>query len=419
MAGEKTPVMHTPAWRSFIEPWFLSYALLGASVAGLAPILLPLSVGRSGSITEIGLVMGAFNLGGLSAPLWGTIADHRGGHRWILLTGLFVTGVTLAAFPFALSVGGKVLLALAQGSGAACAATVANLSIVQSHPRPEWDERIGWLQTFYGAGQVLGLLLAGMMSGLNLPSGFTTAGGLTLLACLPAVFLKEGPRQTSAPRPVLKHASRHAELIAGSPQSFYHHLNIGALRHLLRSLTSPLGIFLGAWFISFCGVAAFFSLYPVLMEHLYGVDPSVASIGFAVAATAGLFLYAPAGRWSKKQGPLRVFRAALVTRAFSFLVLLGLTALRLPWRGSSALIGFAFVVLAWSLLSVAGTEITAQFSQGHEGEGLGLFNASTAVAGVVGALVGGWSAGAWGYGVVPVLGLGGVLLGILMTARVR
>jgi predicted MFS family arabinose efflux permease len=81
-------------------------------------------------------------------------------------------------------------------------------------------------------------------------------------------------------------------------------------------------------------------------------------------------------------------------------------------------ISFVLIVLAWSLLSVTGTEITAQFSEEHEGEGLGLFNASTAVAGVLGAVIGGWSAGRWGYEIVPVLGIIGALAGILLTGVV-
>lgn len=404
-----------PTWRTWIEPWFLSYAFLGISVAGLAPILLPLSVGRSGSVSDIGLVMGAFNLGGLSAPLWGGVADRYSVHRLLLMMGLLGTAVALAAFPFASSIELRLILGLVQGTGAACAATVANLFIVEMHPRSEWDERIGWLQTFYGAGQVFGLLLAGGTSGQESHAGFFIGAGTMFVACVPALFMRGKPHAVPVKRPVLLYPSRHVELTAGSPQSFYHRVDRKAVEHLLRSFVSPFGVFLVAWFTSFVGVAAFFSLYPVLMEVVYGVDPSISSIGFAAAATAGLFFYAPAGKWSRKYGSLRVFRAALMTRVLAFLVLFIIGALRFLVGGSLALIGFAFVVVAWSLLSVTGTEITAQYSEGHEGEGLGLFNACTAVAGVLGAVIGGWSAESWGCGFVSVLGIGGATVGLLMS----
>jgi hypothetical protein len=56
----------------WVESWYISYALLGLSAAGLVPILLPLFIGRTKGATGIGFVVAAFNLGGLTAPIWGT-----------------------------------------------------------------------------------------------------------------------------------------------------------------------------------------------------------------------------------------------------------------------------------------------------------------------------------------------------------
>jgi len=60
----------TSTWRQWVETWYLAYALLGATIAGLAPILLPLTASHTGNATDVGLVMAAFSLGGLTAPLW-------------------------------------------------------------------------------------------------------------------------------------------------------------------------------------------------------------------------------------------------------------------------------------------------------------------------------------------------------------
>jgi DHA1 family tetracycline resistance protein-like MFS transporter len=413
------PASKSHLWRAWIEPWFLSYAFLGASVAGLAPILLPLSVGKSGSVADIGLVVGAFNLGGLSAPLWGTLADRKGLHRLLLISGLLGAAITLAVFPFTTSLAARIALALAQGVGAASAATVANLFIIEVHPKPEWDERIGWLQTFYGGGQVLGLLLAGFVGGTDLKLGFLIAAGITAAACIPALYLKGKVRTASFARPALTHPPRHSGFSAGSPQSFYHQFSFKAFKHLFRSFASPLGIFLFAWLISFAGAAAFFSLYPILMKQVYGVEPSLSSVGFAIAAAAGMLLYAPAGTWSRKYGPMRVLRAALVVRVVAFVVLLIVGVVNFEAAGPIALVSFVLVVVAWSLMSVSGTEITAQFSEANEGEGLGLFNASTAIAGVIGAVIGGWSAGMWGYNMVAVLGIVGVSGALFLTSIVN
>jgi MFS family permease len=85
----------------WLEPWYLAYALLGLAVAGAVPILLPLLVSRLGSAEDVGLVMAAISLGGLLAPLWGSLADRYRLHRALLTGGLLLTAGGLAALPFA------------------------------------------------------------------------------------------------------------------------------------------------------------------------------------------------------------------------------------------------------------------------------------------------------------------------------
>jgi len=153
------PQVKPPRGR-WIEPWYLAYGLLGAAVAGVAPMLLPLIVNTAGSATKVGLVMAAFNLAGITAPLWGNLADRRRIHRLLLAGGLALTGVALFLFSRHDSVGWWIVMAFLLSMGSAAASTVANLFIVEAHPEGEWDQRIGWLQTFYGGGQVLGLLIA-------------------------------------------------------------------------------------------------------------------------------------------------------------------------------------------------------------------------------------------------------------------
>ncbi len=407
------------SWRRWVEAWYLAYAMLGATVAGVVPILLPLTVSRAHGATEVGLVMATVSLGGLTAPLWGRLADRHRLHRWLLAGGLAVTATGLAAFPFTT---GPVIwlgLALLQGIGAAAAATVANLFVVEVHPQVEWDARIGWLQTFYGGGQVAGLVLAGALGQAHLRLGLLMAAALAALALLPAWVSTQTPSRLLPTRPVLLHPARHGEWAICSPQRLFHHLTWQAVQQLGTSLRAPFGLFLIAWLLSFGGAAAIFCLYPVLMEHLYGVPPGLSSLAFGVAAALGLALYSPAGRWSDRSSPAGVLRIALAMRLLAFLGLLILGFTRYGGRGYLALLAFLFVVLAWSLLSVSGTALTAELSPVGEGEGMGLFNAATAVAGVIGSAVGGWIAGRWGYG--PALGLAvlGVGCGLILALGIQ
>ncbi len=399
----------------WIEGWFFAYALLGLSAAGLVPILFPLILGQKGGAAEIGAVMAAFSLGGITAPVFGRLADASRLHRQLLGGGLLGTAVGTALFPFSISLLPRIGLALISGIGLAAASTVANLLITEVRPEGEWDNRIGWLQTFYGGGQVIGLVLAGWMGQAAPEKGLWLAGVASLAGVIPALL---GTRRDSAflvRRPLLSHPVHRSEWPACSPQHLYHHAGLKSLGRLLTKMESSFGLFLVAWLLSYSGSAAFFAFYPVLMRQAYGVMPETSSTGYALAAGVGLVLYAPAGRWSGVKGPLAVLRGALLLRLAAFLALAVLAGGWFTGNGWLAVTLFLLVVLAWSLLSVSGTALVASLSPGNQGEGIGAFNAVTAISGVVGAAAGGWAAGLWGYAAIPIIGVTGVAFGFLIT----
>jgi MFS family permease len=123
------------SWRRWVEPWYVAYALLGMTATGVIPIVVPLAISRLGSAADVGLVMAAISLGGLTAPLWGGLADRYRLHRWLLVGGLVVTAVGLALFPFTTTRAAWLGLALIQGLGVAGATTVANLFVVEGSIR--------------------------------------------------------------------------------------------------------------------------------------------------------------------------------------------------------------------------------------------------------------------------------------------
>ncbi len=397
-------------WRRWIETWYLAYALLGVAAAGMIPILIPIAVARSGSVGQVGLVVAVISLGGLTAPLWGTLADRYRLHRWLLAGGLLAATLGLALFPLAHSLGAWVGLAFLQGAGVTGSATVANLFVIEAHPKGEWDERIGWLQSFYGVGQVVGLLLAGFLAQAILGLSLTIAAAFTLAGALLGWLTTKTPPRPAEIRPALLHPARHSEWAFGSPQRHYH---MGWLK-ALSNLGGPFGAFLLVWLIAFSGSATLFSLYPLVMANTFNINPGISSAGFAVAAALGLVLYTPAGVWSERMGAGRVITIGLAIRLAAFVALIGLGLSGFAARGWLALACFAAIVLAWSLLSVSSTALTASLSPAGQGEALGLYNAVTALAGVVGAGLGGWIAGALGYGMVSVVAAAGVGVGLLL-----
>jgi MFS family permease len=406
-------------WFKWIEPWYLVYALLGTIIAGLIPVLLPLRVDQSGNPTQVGWVMAAVSLGGLSAPLWGVLTDRYHLHRWVLMSGLFLTTVGLTAFALSSQPVLWVGLALLLSIGAAGASTVANLFVVEVHPKAEWDERIGWLQTFYGLGQVVGLFLAGFLSNINLNTGLLTAAALGAAAVLLGWLTTKTPKKRPAKKPVLLQSARHAEATVLSPQRFFHHLSLSSIRQLGPILRSRFGLFLAVWLLTFAGSATVFSQYPLLMNNLFGITADVSSTAFGVMAGLGLLLYSPAGNWSEKVGAVPVLRVSLVIRLVAFLGLLVLGFTYFGIQNFLALATFALVVFSWSLMTVSGTALAADLSPVGEGEGIGIFNAVNALAGVIGAVLGGWVADTLGYEATYIVAVAGVLGGLLLSLLFR
>ena len=414
MQPEKRP------WSEWIEPWYLVYATMGLVVAGLLPILVPLLVSKSRNAGQVGLVVAALSLGGLTSPLWGSLADRYRAHRALLSGGMLFAGLGLAAFAFTTRPVLWILLAIIAGFGTASAATVANLFVVEAHPQAEWDQRIGWLQTFYGIGQVAGLLLAGALTQIDLRIGLWAAAGLSAAAALLGWVTTKTPPAQIGLNAVLVHPARHVESAFSSPQRLFHGLKWDGMEKLGQTLRSPFGVFLMVWLLAFTGPAAIFSQYPLLMQKVYGVTPASSSVAFAVIAALGLTLYTPAGNGSKRYGPARILKVSLGLRLAAFAGMLWLVFLPAGGRtGWLALLAFAFVVWAWSLMSVSGTALAARLSPVGEGQGLGIFNATTAVAGILGALLAGWVVGVWGYGAIVALALAGVGLGLGLSFLVN
>jgi len=416
--------------RAYIEPWYFAYALLGVTVVGGIPILFPLKAALAGSPSYVGIVMGAFNLGSVVAPLCGALADRYRLHRLLLAAGMVVTGAAVLAFAVVSQAPALTWLALLAGAGAAAATTIPYLLVVEAHPEAEWALRIGSLQTLYGAGQVAGLVASGIMSQADLRGGLVLDGGLTMAAAIPAwVCSRTPPRQagaastsagavTAPARSERSAAQLPASRVEHGPGNMHRHFHLGRpgiFRDLRPVLASPFGVFLLAWVLAFAGSAAYFTVYPVLMARTFRIDPDTSSLAYAAAVAISLLLYRPAGAWTKRIGSAAMVRRGFIIRLACLVALSALAAWRLAGRGLLAEAAFAAFVGAWTILSVSGTALAAQRSPVGEGSGMGLFNAASAAAGVLGAVFAGWAAATWGYGAVPVVGGACVACGVAVT----
>ncbi len=430
--------------RRFIAVWYLAYLLLGIVTAGMVPVLLPLMmVSVSHELGTVAYVMGAYNLGLLLSPLEGILAERRREYRGLFFAGLALVGLGVAAMTLVSGLTAWFAAAFVIGASSSAAATVATLFVVDFTPHPEWEPRIGWLQSFNGAGQVVGLLLAGVFS-----QGLFDTGLWVAAACMvPALFvgrmgLPAGPAparhrdaeglttgdRTAGDRTAGKRAAHpihHLDFraLAAFPRASLgvigllhhsHHLSRAGWSALPRTLRTVFGRFLISWFAASLGVAGFFAYFPLMMRDGYAISAGVTSLAYAAAAAVGIALFILASRWAGSRGPGLVYRAGLILRIAGFALLLVMYFLPFPGQGEAALAGFVLIVLAWPILSVAGTSLAADLTTGSEGSAMGMLNASAALATVLGTFASGPLVHLLGYGIVAVLALAGLIAALVL-----
>lgn len=411
--------LRTP--KRYIARWYGACLLLGAATAGVFPILVPLWIVHISNQTSlVAYVLGAYNLGLLTSPIWGKRAESRHDYRSVFLGGFIAAAIGMALLPLTHTWVAWAIGAFFTGAGTAAASTVASLYVFDFAPRSEWEPRIGWLQSFNGMGLVIGLLLAGALT-TALPTGLWIGAALLALAAaiggagLPLMI----PTPPSHTAQLIEGLDFRALAAFGRAESLgsvlrhSHHLTFAGLGQMRRLLLTPFGRFIGSWFALSFGVAGFFAYFPILLEKSYGVPASVTALTYAVAATMGIVLYVQASRLCAQFGSTRVYRWALVLRAIGFIILLALLAVPLPDKTVLALLGFSTIALAWPLLSVSGTTLAGSLSPLSEGAAIGLFNGATAVATVAGTLLAGPLATAWGYMSILGLGIGGLVIALL------
>ncbi len=413
--------------RRYIRPWYVAYLLLGMVTAGLLPVLLPLTIeAYSHSLATVAYVLGAYNFGLLTSPLWGLAAERSKADRPLFLGAFLLAGAGIAALLLLRSAPAWLIAAFGIGAGSGGAATLATLFIVEFAPRTEWEPRIGWLQSFNAAGQVLGLMAAAAVShgeftaalwvSVAILGAAMAVGGIGLPQPLPAQ-----PRGARAPH---LHVHTHLDIRAlavfpklslpsGVGLHFYH-LNLQGLRGLPKAIGTPFGRFLLSWFVLAFAVAAFFSYFPLMLAAGYGISARSSAMIYAVTAAVGIALYVLTSRLTARYGAGSIYRAALLLRILGFALLLApfLTVRINP--GECGAVGFAIIVIAWPLLSVAGTDLGASLTPFSEGAAVGLLNAALALATAVGIVASGPLVQRWGYVTIPATALVGLALSVFL-----
>jgi MFS family permease len=254
----------------------------------------------------------------------------------------------------------------------------------------------------------------------------TPAVGLWVAAALmaPGVVLgalRLPPRHAhTPPAPEERTREHRAHRKPRSPAALLHHYDSALHTALIRfagEWRSRFGLFVASWFLMMFGTWLVYNLYPLLMRNAYGIEAGTSSLYYAVAAALGVFAYAPSGTVGARIGDDRVVLIGALMTLASVAGMAVLAFVQTPVNAWLVPAAFVLLPVAWSPLIVAGTALTAQLSvpQGiPEGEAVGIFNATTAIASVLSAFAAGIIAHLTGYGVVLLLSAATTAAGCLL-----
>jgi hypothetical protein len=269
------------------EPWLVSYGLLGLTQAGLVPVLMPLT-GPHGSAA--GLTFAAFSLSGVFAPILGGWADRTSRHRDLLIWGTLGAGALFLLYD-AVSASLRILFAAGAGLGAVAATTAGNVIAIQGVPEGAWESRVALLQRFISAGQVIGLVAAGLLAHSHPSDGFVFAG-VALLAAGVLALVSAPSRQALRSRSMLPPRPINGGDAGASEIHHYgHHFSLQDLTAYLSVINRPMRLFLLIWLISYSAMNGFAALFPVAMIRQFRMDPILPSSAYAIGVAMSLAIY--------------------------------------------------------------------------------------------------------------------------------
>jgi len=382
-----------------IEPWFGCYLLIGLVQNGVAPILFPLaSHGGTGS----GLSYAAFALTGLLAPVFGSWGDSKGSHRDLLIWGSVFAAISFLPLCFLSDGSAFIIFAALAGLGITAATTAGNVLAIAGLEEGLWNGRIGLLQRVVSTGQVLGLIMAGLMAARHSHIAFAlTFAALLAAAALAVIYAPASTIHAARARPMPR-AIMGGEAGAPGIQQNAHHASFAQLSAFVAVISRPLAQFLMVWFIAYTAMNGVAVLFPVAMTQRYGMAPIMPALAYALGVCASLATYGRVSKWTTSFGPAKILLGGIGLRLVLFALLAAFGQFHASFAGFAILVKFALIQFVWPLLAVSTIALSVILARQARGESIGLYNGTSSLAACIGPAIAGVIFGLGGFSILSI-----------------
>ena len=182
--------------------------LVGTGVGSVLPILPLFLRERGGSYAMVGIVVGANLVAQFIAQYPAGRLSDRVGRAPLMIGGLVLAGMAIAAFALPLSIGWMIGLRFIQGIGAAAFRPGARAAVADLVPEGERGIAYGWISGADMGGLIFGPALGGVLAVFGRAVIFEVTGLAMLLAAVVVAFALDVRRLSITTPPIASAAAR-------------------------------------------------------------------------------------------------------------------------------------------------------------------------------------------------------------------
>lgn len=467
------------AWsyvRGRVDSWYFGYAVAAVLVNAFVPMFMPVSVKAvyPDNAVAVGSVTAVFYFGQvIGSPLVGKLADRLGIQRGLFLWSFPAMAATAVGFAFSENLFTLIMSSFLAGLAASMTLTSASTFVIESHPRSEWNERMGWFRFIFAIGQIVGLGITSLFSdeatrlrtiGWLIGAAIILVFGPTLgrigLPHLTRVTtaVRDRARETESVIEMMKDAAADGvggaagsataasvpdggavrapstpdHVLVAQPDSTAATLHARAAREgtqagaapgrrrsaMWSELAGPFGIFLLAWFLACFALQSILNTQTLVMADTFGVSHSTASTFYLVGSIIGMCLYPVSGFLAKRIGSGYVLGIGMCVIVVAYALVTAVHYLHLPGPHFWGPLGSTLLGVSYPFLYIGGALTAARLNRDTEGGAMGLFYSSMCVAATIACIVPSFLAQAAGYITLVPLAGAVMVIGLLVSIPV-
>lgn len=395
-----------------IPSWYFTFAMINVALGAFSQLLPLYAYFLGAKAAQVGLLSAVGSATTIVASLfWGRLADISPRRRPFVLFGFFGLAAGYASIAGLTTVGALFPLNAGVTFVWMSAGTVSTLLVLAAFSRHEWEKELSKFNAVSGVGWTVGLLVGAIWSTFLVRAvgegwGLRSLGLVAALTALVAGLM--GLRGIPEPPGAVKGSVVQdltsamgnfvAELRRYGPVQILGVLNPVQLFRFFQGRTAfgpEMVLCYYGEFLSFVAFSLVFAPFPVFLRQTLRWPNELVFSLYMAHHIVSVFAYRYARKTIEHFGHRPALALAILIRIGIFV---GFAAVGKGAPSSLLPVFFALAGLSWSFFQLSTTALVSRLSPLElRGQALGLYNATSGLGNVVGAIIGGYLADGFGF----------------------